>query len=449
MVVRRIRKRTSNPTPEPSKVVKEPINEPNIQIISSGKYGPYTILGKLGSGGMGEVVKVRDVNGKERALKLIKTKIDDEKGKDMLKRFIREINAMREINHPNTVRIVDVDINGQNAFYVMELMNSNDLKVELDKRGRKPFPNETAIQYICQVIDGVYAAHEKGILHRDLKPANIFMHKVSGQYVIKVADFGLAKFTGEEDDLTATMAVMGTPKYMAPELLGGMKKGSEKSDQYAIGIILYELLTGQTPYNAQGFLECLAEHKKGECIPPRAINNEISKDLERIIKKAMEVNPKDRFSNLLEMKEAILAEKSFDEPKSIKQSVMLEEEVIEIKRNRNVIFEILKYGSIISVLAGLVTTGLIFKKELAEYYTKFQANINVGINSQKLTRIKTDPPGAEVFDSSGEKIGNTDKPLEIELKEGSNVLTIKKDGYKTKRIVVKGSQGDLTLKLEK
>ncbi len=432
------------------------------KMINAGKYKPYTIIDKLGAGGMGEVLRVKDKRGKERALKFIKMDVSDERGISVLARFQREIKAMNELQHPNIIRIVDMGIGkimGESqAFYVMELVDGNDLKQEIEKNRRKPLPIDEAKRFACQIIDGVCAAHQRGILHRDLKPANIFISKKGSEPVVKVADFGLAKFTegeDEADNITKTMQVMGTPKYMAPELLGGMKEGSDRSDQYAIGIIMYEMLTGRAPYGNEpenrGFLECLAQHRRGEYPPIRSMNRDVSRELELIVAKAMSVKPKERFADLAEMKAAIIAEGA-NEPviERIPESILLDEEPIDLGRSKG------NLGRYLAGIGALLAAGGI---GMAYYGNKIpdvsqyieQINLESGMTGRKENEalISTDPKGANVYNSRGEKIGSTDKPLKVELKDGQNIFTIRKEGFNTKRISLRIGQGDITVSLKK
>jgi len=187
--------------------------------------GPYLIEGPLGAGGMGQVFRARDTRlGRAVAIKVSNAKFSD--------RFEREARAISSLNHPHICTLYDVGPN----YLVMELVEGTPLK--------GPLPLSNALKYAGQICDALDAAHRKGIVHRDLKPANILLTKQG----VKVLDFGLAHMTAEPGDPTLTQAgaVMGTPAYMAPEQWDG-KQADARSDLYALGCVLYEILTGKRP----------------------------------------------------------------------------------------------------------------------------------------------------------------------------------------------------------
>src|SRR6266545_7186979 len=186
--------------------------------------GPYRIESKLGEGGMGEVFRAVDTRlGRAVAIKTTHERFGA--------RFEREARAISSLNHPNICTLHDVGPN----YLVMELVEGETIAARL-RSG--PFPVKTALLYASQIIAALVEAHGKGIVHRDLKPANIMIAK-SG---IKVLDFGLAK-SGQDETVTATHMVIGTPAYMAPEQREG-KPADARSDIYSFGCVLYEMLTG-------------------------------------------------------------------------------------------------------------------------------------------------------------------------------------------------------------
>src|ERR1700682_6359926 len=183
------------------------------------KLGPYEILVPIGAGGMGDVYKARDTRlDRIVAIKVSKTEFSE--------RFEREARAVAALNHPNICTLHDVGSN----YLVMEYIGGTPLK--------GPLPLADALRFAAQIADALDAAHKKGITHRDLKPANILVTKAG----VKLLDFGLAKRS--EADATVTMAVMGTPAYMAPEQWEG-QPGDARSDIYSFGCVLYEMVTGK------------------------------------------------------------------------------------------------------------------------------------------------------------------------------------------------------------
>ena len=194
-------------------------------LTSGACLGPYRIESKLGEGGMGEVFRAIDTRlGRAVAIKITREQFNA--------RFEREARAISSLNHPNICILHDVGPN----YLVMELVEGETIAARL-KKG--PLPLEEAILYARQIAAALEAAHEKGIIHRDLKPGNIMLTR-SG---VKVLDFGLARLEGDQP-LTGERMVMGTPAYMAPEQREG-KPADARTDIYAFGLVLYEMLTGE------------------------------------------------------------------------------------------------------------------------------------------------------------------------------------------------------------
>ncbi len=227
--------------------------------------GPYRIEGKLGEGGMGEVFRALDTRlGRAVAIKTTQERFSA--------RFEREARAISSLNHPNICTLHDVGPN----YLVMELVEGETIAARL-KSG--PLPVKTAIQYAAQILAALAEAHGKGIVHRDLKPGNIMI----SPFGIKVLDFGLAKL-GQDETLTSTGIVMGTPAYMAPEQREG-KPADARSDIYSFGCVLYEMVTG---------VRITSQRKR---IP--------SRDLERIVTRCLEEDPERRWQSVVELEREI------------------------------------------------------------------------------------------------------------------------------------------------
>jgi predicted Ser/Thr protein kinase len=193
------------------------------RLVAGAQLGPYQIVGPIGKGGMGEVYRARDTRlGRDVAIKVSAERFNS--------RFERESRAIAALNHPQICTLYDIGPN----YLVMELVEGDTL-AELLKKGALPMPH--VLRYGGQIADALSAAHSKGITHRDLKPANIMIAKNG----VKVLDFGLAKSASDE---TATLAIMGTPAYMAPEQMDG-KTCDARTDIYALGLILGEMATGK------------------------------------------------------------------------------------------------------------------------------------------------------------------------------------------------------------
>jgi len=263
------------------------------------KLGPYRILGPLGAGGMGEVYRARDSRlGRDVAVKVIPPELVAYP--DRLRRFEQEARAAGALNHPNICTLHDVGTHEGSPFVVMELLEGESLR---DRLRMGPLPPRKALDLAAQVASGLAAAHAKGIVHRDLKPENLFVTK-DGR--AKVLDFGLAKLVRPEDLLatderavsvaeTETGAILGTAGYMSPEQVLG-RPADARSDLFALGAILYEMITGQRAFGGDSFVET------GHAIlseEPRALGGLCpdAPGLESIVRHCLEKEPASRFQD--------------------------------------------------------------------------------------------------------------------------------------------------------
>lgn len=244
--------------------------------------GRYELLQLLGEGGMGAVFKARDRElNRFVALKVIHAELA--KNPDILHRFKQELILAREVTHRNVVRIYDLGEAEGVKFLTMEYIEGRDLKGLLHEKGR--FPPQEAAGIIEQVCHALEAAHSAGVIHRDLKPQNIM---VGADGKVSVMDFGIARSARETEGLTVTGALIGTPQYMSPEQAKGEKLDS-RTDLFSLGIVFYELLTGDVPYKADTAMASLVKRSTEvarapiEVVPevPRALSNIVSKCLER------------------------------------------------------------------------------------------------------------------------------------------------------------------------
>jgi tetratricopeptide (TPR) repeat protein len=270
-----------------SPVPRSPAVRPRVQMsaavlqIGDVLGGRYEILQLLGEGGMGAVYKAMDRElNRPVALKLIRPQLAA--NPSILARFKQELLLAHQVTHKNVIRIYDLGDADGVKFITMEFVEGEDLRALILQR--KKFPPEEAVEIIQQVCRALEAAHGVGVIHRDMKPQNI-MRDRSGR--ILVMDFGLAR-TVQGDGMTQTGALVGTMEYMSPEQALA-KELDQRSDLFSVGLILYELLTGQTPFRAESAVASLIKRNQERAIPvsdhdgtiPRALSNIVSKCLER------------------------------------------------------------------------------------------------------------------------------------------------------------------------
>ena len=222
--------------------------------------GKYTLMSKLGEGGMGSVYLAEQATmGREVAIKVLRREFSQ--NRMAIKRFLREASAASKLAHPNTITVYDFGQSNDGLLYlVMEKLTGRPLADILDSDGALPVPR--AVHILSQICDSLSEAHKNGITHRDLKPENIFIEeKVGNEDFVKVLDFGIAKMQGDETTTQATAAGMicGTPAYMSPEQAMG-KEIDGRSDIYALGVLLYEMLTNEKPFEGDTPMEVMLKH---------------------------------------------------------------------------------------------------------------------------------------------------------------------------------------------
>ena len=245
--------------------------------------GRYRIISPLGRGGMGEVYRADDIRlGQPVALKFLPAALAEDR--DRLERLADEVRIGRQISHPNVCRLYDIAEAEGHHFLVMEYVDGEDLASLLRRIGR--MPGDKALDIARGVCAGLAAAHDKGVIHRDLKPANVM---IDGRGQARIADFGLAALAsgGGGADMS------GTPAYMAPEQLTG-EGASLRSDVYALGLVLHEMLTGRRVFEAKSLTELRALH--AETKPPSLSSSatDVDPTLDRVVLRCLERDPKDR-----------------------------------------------------------------------------------------------------------------------------------------------------------
>ena len=262
-----------------------------------GEFGDYELLEEIGRGGQGVVFRAwqRSLN-RTVALKIM---VSGQWATDAhLKRFRREAEAAAKLNHPQIVPIYEVGERDGRCYFSMRFVEGGQLD---DVVSRGPMPVREAAQLIAKIARTVHYAHEHGILHRDIKPGNILL---DGNGEPHLTDFGLARLVERGSTVTGTLEVMGTPSYMAPEqAVGNNSALCPATDVYSLGTVLYELLTGNTPFAGGTSYETIRLLLDSEPKQPRLLNRKIDRDLSAICLKCLEKNPRYRYSSALELAE--------------------------------------------------------------------------------------------------------------------------------------------------
>ncbi len=259
--------------------------------------GKYRIVEHLGRGGMAEVYKAYQPNlDRYVAVKMMHTFLSDEK--EFLARFEREAKVVATLRHPNIVQVYDFDAEGGVYYMVMEYINGETLKARMQSLESSGawISLDDAARIILAVGSALKYAHERNMVHRDVKPANV-MITLDGQVIL--TDFGIAKIVSASN-LTASGAMVGTPSYMAPEQ-GMGQPGDERSDIYSLGVMLYQLVLGRLPFDADTPLAVVLKHINDPLPLPKALKPDISDDLNRVILKALAKDPNDRYQKVADL----------------------------------------------------------------------------------------------------------------------------------------------------
>jgi eukaryotic-like serine/threonine-protein kinase len=257
--------------------------------------GGYEIGATLGVGGMGVVYKATDLKLKRTvALKLIRTGSDA--SPDEMVRFRGEAEMVAQLQHPNIVHIYEIGMHEGQAFIVFEYVDGGNLA---DRIQGKPQPPRQAAEMAETLARAMHAAHQQHIIHRDLKPANILLTKGG---TLKITDFGLAKQLGHSLGLSRTGDVMGTPSYMSPEQAAGqMENLGPSTDVYALGAILYEMLTGRPPFRGVTMFDTLEQVRSAEPAPLSRLVPKLHRDLGTVCLKCLQKSPAKRYANAQEL----------------------------------------------------------------------------------------------------------------------------------------------------
>ncbi|QJW97873.1 serine/threonine-protein kinase [Frigoriglobus tundricola] len=272
-------------------IVRVPPSAPTVdEMASPDSVGRYELISEVARGGMGVVYRARQ-RGLDRmvALKMI---LGTGTSSEAAQRFLQEARAAAALDHPNVVPIYDIDESNGRPYFTMALVEGPNLRAYADAQGRLPIP--AIVSLFAQIVAGVAHAHAAGIIHRDLKPANVLIDKDGRP---RVTDFGLAKRAATDSHLTVTGQVVGTPSYMAPEQARDSKDVGPPADVYALGAILYFLLTGRPPFIGDGFTDLLIKVVSDAPPPLRELRPDVPADLEALCMKCLAKAPGERFAD--------------------------------------------------------------------------------------------------------------------------------------------------------
>jgi serine/threonine-protein kinase len=257
------------------------------------KFGRFRVLGELGRGAMGVVYRAEDpALGRAVAIKTVTLTGTEEERAHFEARFLQEARAAGGIGHPSIITIYDVGREEDVAFIAMELLDGRELRDLI--RGGALAPSE-AVEIAAQVAEALAIAHERGVIHRDVKPGNVM---ILSDGRVKIMDFGIARLR-DPAVKTATGMLLGSPRYMAPEQVSG-NPFDHRADIFSLGVVLYEMLTGVTPFAGDDITQLMFQVVNGVAVPPSHVNPVLPTVLDYILARALKKNPEERYGNAAE-----------------------------------------------------------------------------------------------------------------------------------------------------
>ena len=270
------------------------------------RFGDYRVVRLLARGGMGRVFEAEHVpSGRVAALKLPDASASSDP--TALRRFRAEGRLLDSVRHPNIVRVFEVGFEGDSPFIVMELLRGETLRAKVERQG--PLSRSEVVELFVPICDAVATLHDAGIVHRDLKLCNVMLTERNGALVPMILDFGISKDLvaagGTLGAQTQSGAFVGTPRYLSPEQTLNPKAASPLSDQYAVGIMLYECLTGRSPFAAEVPYALMHAILTAPVVPPSVVEPRVDQGFDTIVLRAMDRDQKARFPSLRALARAL------------------------------------------------------------------------------------------------------------------------------------------------
>jgi serine/threonine protein kinase len=411
--------------------------------------GNYRVTAKLGEGGMGQVfLAEHPVIGSKVAIKAVHSHFA--RNPEVVSRFVTEARAVNQIGHDHIVSITDFATTPAGDFYfVMEYLQGEMLA---DQIGRKTFSPARALNIAAQIADALQASHDQGVIHRDLKPGNVLLIEREGTPdFVKVFDFGLAKLTGKDGTVpthsTGAGIVMGTPFYMSPEQCSGNAEVDHRCDIYALGVILFEMLTGRVPFTGDGYGEVMLKHVNEPPPSARALIASLPPAVDEILARAMAKDPAVRFQSMGEFRAALLELEAALSPPPVvgrttpisRPSVMLAGtgELIpsSVPRPKRTHHGVLLAGVAALALAVVANFGFRRAPVLVAAATADAAGARAARNPDTVrVNFSSDPVGATVLRKDGTVIGTTPLSTDVAYSESPVDVVIVKPGFAPKSL---------------
>ena len=410
------------------------------QMVGRVVKGRYQIMSKLGEGGMGTVYLAEQVSiGRKVALKLLRGNYAMDA--EFIARFGREARLAASLNHRNIVTVYDFDqADDESLFIAMEYLDGEKLSDVIQRDG--PLEIGRAVRLCLRSAEGLEAAHRAGVIHRDIKPDNIMVVGEEGAETIKLMDFGIARLrdVATTSRLTRPDVIMGTPAYMAPEQTEG-KEISERTDIYALGIVFYEMLSGQVPFKAPTPAAVLLKQVQEIPVPLRKLRREVPTEIERIVMQALEKKPERRQRDMHDLIQSLAkALKTIAEdnvPRTIMTTIPIGQKLKGI--NRSVVWASLSVALVI--IGGVIAVPRITELVGARYEPKDELSLSGSING------RGESPASNTAKPSSSSTASIPSPTPNE-QSGDNRLL--QDHIKVARFLSdRGNYADALTELEK